>query len=140
MTNNDDSIHDLAQMVLFSDLSRPELHEVDRILDIEFFDAGNRVVREGIDGSNFYVIIDGEAAVEANGKELRRLASGDYFGEVSLLLGQAPPGDVVALTRLRCRVLSAGRFEDFLLSHPRVMYRMLQSEAHRRLAETKWPE
>lgn len=138
MTPDDDAINDLAQMVLFSDLSRPELHEVDRALDVEFFDAGSRVLRQGIEGSNFYVIIDGEAAVESGGKQIAHLAPGAYFGELSLLLGQAPPGDVVALTRLRCRVLSGGRFEEFLLSHPRVMYRMLQSEARRRLAATPW--
>lgn len=129
MARDDSAIHDLSQIVLFADLSRPELHEVDRVLDEEFFDEGRRVLRKGIEGSNFYVIVDGEAVVQIDGADPVRLAVGEYFGEVTLLLGEAPPGDVIAAAPLRCRVLAADKFQPFLLAHPQVLYRMLQVEA-----------
>lgn len=138
MARTDDSIQELSQIVLFADLTHPELHEVDRILDEEFFDEGRRVLRDGIHGSNFYVIVDGVAAVHVDDEERGRLSTGDYFGEISLLLGQAPPVDVIAVTSLKCRVLPAAKFESFLLDHPRVMLRMLQAQALRYQASSGW--
>jgi len=50
---------------------------------------------------------------------------------VSVLLGEAPSADVVALTPVRCLVVAGARVEDFLVSNPRVMFRMLQAQARR---------
>jgi len=133
----DHSIEELSQIVLFADLSRPELREIDRILEEEFYDAGRRVLRQGIEGPNFYVIVDGEAAVRVDGVEKGRLSSGDYFGEASLLLGGPPERDVVAVTPLRCRVLAGVHFERFMLDHPRILYRMLQTQTFRLYASDR---
>jgi CRP-like cAMP-binding protein len=136
----DQSIEELSHIVLFADLSRPELREIDRVLEEEFYDAGRRVLRAGIEGPNFYVIVDGEAAVSVDGVEKARLTSGDYFGEASLLLGGPPDRDVVAVTDLRCRVLAGVQFERFMLDHPRIMYRMLQTQTFRIHASDRWQE
>jgi CRP-like cAMP-binding protein len=64
-----------------------------------------------------------------------KLARGDFFGEVSILLGEPPTADVVAITPLRCAVLPGGEIRAFLTDHPKVMYRVLQAVA-RRLAQT----
>lgn len=133
-----DAIEELSQIVLFADLSRPELREIDRILEEEFYDAGRRVLREGIEGPNFYVIVDGEAAVQIDGVEKARLSTGDYFGEASLLLGGPPERDVVAVSALRCRVLPGVHFERFMLEHPRIMYRLLQTQTFRLHAPERW--
>lgn len=121
----------MSQIVLFSDLTRPELHEIDRTFEEEFFDEGRKVLRKGIQGSNFFVIVDGEAGLHVDGTERFRLARGDHFGEAPILLAQAPAFDVVALTSLRCRVLPGDRLESFLIEHPRVLFRMLQNEVQR---------
>ena len=53
------------------------------------------MLRRGLSGSGFYVILDGEAAVEIAGDdEPRRLRRGDFFGEVSTLLDCKPTADV----------------------------------------------
>lgn len=140
MAGQEGEVRDLSQIVLFSDLSRPELHEVSRTLEEEFFDAGSRILRQGIHGSNFYVIVEGDAVVRTDGKDRLRLSTGDYFGEISLLLGEPPPGDVVAVTPLKCRVLAGDQFEAFMLAHPRILYRMLQSEALQLHASKRWPD
>lgn len=136
----DQSIEQLSQVVLFADLSRPELREIDRVLEEEFYDAGRRVLRQGIEGPNFYVIVDGEATVTRDGVEQARLSTGDYFGEASLLLGGPPERDVVATTALRCRVLGGVHFERFMLDHPRILYRMLQTQTFRLYASDRWQE
>jgi len=59
------------------------------------------------------------------------LHRGDFFGEVSILLGEPPSADVVALRALRCIVLAGPSVEGFMISNPRVSFRMLQSMARR---------
>ena len=138
MDRQQNAVRDLSHVVLFADLSRPELFEVIRVFEEEYFDVGSRILRQGIQGSNFYVIVDGDAAIRVDGKERERLSSGDYFGEISLLLGEAPPGDVVALTPLRCLVLPGDQFEPFMIAHPPILYRMLQAEALQLHASKRW--
>ena len=85
------------------------------------FGEGEKVLRQGLTGSGFYVILDGEAAVVVDGTERARLGRGEFFGEVSIILGESPIADVVALRPLRCLVLAGPRVEPFLVDHPRVM-------------------
>lgn len=116
----------LAGLALFADLGTPEL---EAIADPDWerrFGEGERVLRKGFSGSGFYVILDGEATVEIEGREPRTLRRGDFFGEVSTLLGANPTADVVARTQLHCLEIPGPDLEGFLLSHPRVMLRMLK--------------
>ena len=66
-----------------------------------FFPKDARVLRQGLTGSGFYVILDGEADVVADGQKRATLARGDFFGEVSVLLGEPPTADIVATRPLR---------------------------------------
>jgi CRP/FNR family transcriptional regulator, cyclic AMP receptor protein len=138
MTNGDDIVDILAGLALFADLSRPELESVAHTFDEEWFADDQRIIRQGFAGSNFYVILDGEAAVRIDGEDRATLARGDFFGEVSVLLGEAPTADVVALRPLRCLVLSGSEVQEFLTTTPRVMFRMLQAEARRLRNTLQW--
>ena len=73
-----------------------------------------------------------------DGTERARLGRGEFFGEVSIILGESPIADVVALRPLRCLVLAGPRVEPFLVDHPRVMCRMLQAQARRLRAANRW--
>jgi CRP-like cAMP-binding protein len=138
MAERDDVADILGSMALFADLRRPQLESVAHIFEEEWFGEGQRVVRQGFAGSNFYVILDGEAAVRVDGADLANLARGDFFGEVTALLGDEPTADVVALRPLRCLVLAGPDVEEFLVTYPRVMFRMLQAEARRLRATIQW--
>jgi CRP-like cAMP-binding protein len=129
----------LAQLSLFADLTNPQLEEVAHTVGEEVFAEGQRVLRQGISGGGFFVIVEGEARVVIDGEERARLGRGDFFGEVVALTGDQPTADVVAATLLRCVTLPPGELEGFLLQHPRVMYRMLQAEARRVRAANLWP-
>ena len=78
-----------------------------------------------------HIIVDGEAGVVLEETELATLSKGSFFGEISALLGEPTAADIVARTRLRCLVVPTEDVERFLLANPRVMYRMLQTEARR---------
>lgn len=135
---DNDIIAILSGLSLFADLSRPELEEVEHTFEEESFSAGQRILRQGFKGTGFYVILDGEAAVRIDGDERARLSRGDFFGEMSLLLGEAPVADVSATGLLRCLVLPGPALEEFLQTHPTVMFRMLQAVARRLRASNQW--
>ena len=121
----------LGQLALFADLRWPELEAVAHAYDEEVFAPGQRVLRQGLTGGAFYVVLEGEAVVEVDGAELRRLGRGDFFGEISALTGEPPSADVRAETLLRCLTIPGPQLEEFLLSRPAVMLRMLRAEAQR---------
>jgi CRP-like cAMP-binding protein len=134
----DEIVDILSGLALFADLTRPQLQAVSHTFDEEWFTEGQRILRQGFTGSNFYVILDGEAAVRIDGETRATLGRGDFFGEVSVLLGEPPTADVVALRPLRCIALAGPEIEPFLISYPRVMYRMLQAQARRLRNANRW--
>jgi CRP/FNR family transcriptional regulator, cyclic AMP receptor protein len=121
----------LAGMAMFADLTRPQLLGVASQFEEAFFSQGTRILRQGLTGSGFYVILDGEADVIADGQKRATSARGDFFGEVSVLLGEPPIADIVATRPLRCIVIGGPNLERFLLDYPKVMFRMLQVMARR---------
>jgi CRP-like cAMP-binding protein len=128
----------LARLALFSDLSGPQLVGVAHAFEEELFPEGARILRQGLSGSGLYVILDGEAAVEIDGTERALLGRGEFFGEVSVLLGEPPTADVVARTPLRCLVIPEPDVRAFLTANPNVLYRMLQAEARRLSNTLQW--
>jgi CRP/FNR family cyclic AMP-dependent transcriptional regulator len=138
MQRQEDMIDVLAGFALFADLSRPQLEAVVHTLEEEWFAPGQRVLRQGFAGTGLYFIVEGEAVVEIDGAERARLGRGEFFGEVSVLLGDPPVADVAAATPMRCMVLSEPDVEAFLLSHPPVMFRMLQTQARRLRSANLW--
>ena len=138
MATREELIDLLSGLALFADLPRPQLEAVVHRLEEEYFAEGQRILRQGFSGSNLYIILEGEAAVTIDGTRRSTLGKGDFFGEVSLLLGEPPIADVVALRPLRCLVLPGPDVESFLLTYPHVTYRMLQAEARRLRNTSLW--
>jgi CRP-like cAMP-binding protein len=131
MATRDEIVDAIAGMTLFADLATPQLMGVASRFEEAFFPEGAKVLRQGLTGSAFYVIMDGEAAVVVDGEQRATLGRGEFFGEVSILLGEPPTADVIATRPLRCIVLPGTAIEAFLVEHPKVMFRMLQAQARR---------
>ncbi len=129
----------IAGFALFADLSAPELDRVVRMFDEAWFAEGERVLRQGFTGTGFYLILDGSAAIRIDGVDKSVLRPGDYFGEISCLLGVPPVSDIVAQRPLRCLVMAASELQSFLVANPHVMFRLLQGEARKLRSTTKWP-
>ena len=133
----DDVTETLASLAIFADLSRPELERVAHSLEERFFAQDERVLREGFSGSGFYIILEGEAAVIAGGRRVNTLGRGEFFGEISVLLGEVPVADVIATRALRCLVLPGRLLQEFLVTNPRVCYRILVAEARKLQGSTR---
>jgi CRP-like cAMP-binding protein len=121
----------LSGLTLFADLTRPQLEQVAHKMTEESFPVGHRVLRQGFTGTGFYVILEGEVAIKRDGQQIATLAKGDFFGEMSILLGEPPVADVVTTRQLNVLHLGGPELEGFLRDHPPVMYRMLKTLALR---------
>lgn len=138
MTNGEDLVETLRRFNLFADLDRAQLEAIADPDSERSFGAGERILRRGMSGSGFYVILDGEASVKLGGEELNRLRQGDFFGEISTLLDEPLTADVTAETPVRVLEIPGPRLEVFLLSYPKVMLRMLVTEARRLQEVLAW--
>jgi CRP-like cAMP-binding protein len=135
---NGTAIESLARLAVFAGLSGPQLQAVAHSYDEDVYPEGQRILRKGLTGSGLYVILDGTAAIEIDGREIAQLGRGEFFGEVSSLLGEAPTADVVAVTPLRCLVVPGPELERFLLTNPPVAVNMLKAEALRLASVLEW--
>lgn len=134
----DQILERISSFALFADLAPAALRAVAHEFEDAYYASGERVLRRGLAGSGFYLIVEGSATVRDGERLVRRLVPGDFFGEISALLDQPPSADVVAESELRCLILPASRLEAMLLAHSSLAFRMLQTEA-RRLRSTTDP-
>jgi CRP/FNR family cyclic AMP-dependent transcriptional regulator len=131
-------VETLSRLSLFADLTHPQIEALAHTFTEEVFGEGQRVIREGMAGGGFYVILEGEASVVIAGEERARLTRADFFGEISILTDGLPTADVIATTMLRCLTIPNNELKAFMLRQPSVMYRMLQVEARRLRAAIAW--
>jgi len=131
MTLAGDRLQRLGRLGIFAGLAESELRDLAAELDERSFPEGHWVLRRGSPGVGLFIIVDGEVGVVVNDDERATLATGSFFGEVSVLLGEPVTADIVVRKPLRCLVIPPQRAEEFLLAYPRVMYRMFQIEARR---------
>jgi CRP-like cAMP-binding protein len=138
MATRDEIVDQIAGFALFADLTTPQLQKIAHLFEEEVYAEGARVLRQGLSGSAFHIILDGEAAVVIDGEQRATLGRGDFFGEVSILLGEPPVADIVASRPLRCLVLPGPQVQSVLLDNPSLMYRMLQALARRLRNANRW--
>jgi len=133
-----DHVARLRRLGIFADLTEAELRDVAAEMDEQTFPEGVWVLRQGEPGIGLFIIVEGEVGVVIDDEERTTLATGSFFGEVSVLLDEPTTADIVVRKPLRCLAIPPDRAEAFLLAHPRVMYRMFQTEARRlRTADPK---
>jgi CRP-like cAMP-binding protein len=77
----------LRTLTFFHEFSHAEIWEVLRASDWHEYQDGEDIVREGEMDDRFYIIVSGQADVEANGRKLGTLTDGACFGETSYVRG-----------------------------------------------------
>jgi len=84
------------------------------------FQDGEEIVKQGEPGDEFFIIVEGQAAVyQRRGPnedpiEVSKLAASDYFGEIALVLNRPRAATVIARGPLKCVKLDRARFERVL--------------------------
>ena len=89
-------------------------------------------MKEGDDGSEFFVILAGTVSVNRQGRQVATLGPGGAFGELALLLENVPRNaSVVAETDVELVVLGQRQFGRLLDEVPGFVRKMLAGTAHR---------
>ena len=102
------------------------------------FREGEWIIRQGDPQSAVYFIVEGEVGVVIDDEDRRVLPKGSFFGEVSVLLEEPASASVMTRTPVSCLIVPGEEVQDFLVSHPQVLYRMLKAEARRLRTATEW--
>ena len=124
----------MAKVPLFAECSKAELHQIAAIADEIYQPAGSWLTLYGTTGREFFVLIDGKVAVSRDRQPLATLTSGDFFGEIALIMNVKRSATVTATTNVRLLVISRVAFQRLLREVPSIQGKLLQALATR-LAE-----
>lgn len=121
-----------ARASLFQGLEVADLEAIATRLSVRPFAAGDVLIRQGAWSGQLFILRAGivqiSVVTEAGpGEEertvpLRRLVSGECFGEMSLITGAAPSATVQALTAGEAWTLSQQDFLQLAMAHARLSY------------------
>jgi CRP-like cAMP-binding protein len=92
----DQKIDLLKKVPMFSSLSNRHLIEIAKHAESVSVKTGRVLTRQGARGVEFFFIVEGKALVQKNGKAIRKLTSGDFFGEISLIDREPRTASVIA--------------------------------------------
>ena len=126
-----DKIDVLKKVPLFSALSRRHLDMIARHADQVRRDADAILARQGAQGLEFVLIVEGNARVERDGKIIAHLGAGDFFGEMSLIDGRPRSATVVADAPVVLLVVHRRSFGRLLDSVPGLQRKVMAALCER---------
>jgi CRP-like cAMP-binding protein len=127
----DQKLELLKRTPLLAGLSRRDLEEVGRLADEVDVPAGKVLMKQGDPGSEFFVIVDGAVRIERDGKVIRTLGPGEFFGDIALVVER--PRMATATVDADSQLLAVGHreFHSLMDRFPSIRISVLESIAHR---------
>jgi Cyclic nucleotide-binding domain len=107
----------LRQVPLLATMATSELTQVASIAREVTYPAGAKIIQEGERGDNMFLIVDGEVSIQRGGTVLKTLHAKDFFGEMSIIDGEARSAS--AFAQADCLLLRIDRqdFNDLLTTY-----------------------
>jgi CRP-like cAMP-binding protein len=109
----------LQSVPLLSRLPENKLTKLASVMRVQAFADGQHIIRQGEEGSRFYIINEGEVrctrAISATqDEELIRLYPQEFFGERALITNEVRKANVIACGPVECLVLERSSFQSLL--------------------------
>lgn len=121
----------LRQVPLFSRCSKKQLAALAAEADELTLPEGKVLSRQGQQGREFVVIVDGSAEVTKNGRRINRLGPGDFLGEIALISGAARTATVTTTSETRLLVLTDRGFRRVTGEIPSLNATLLEAMSER---------
>ena len=138
MARKDVKLEHLGRTWLFSTCTKKELGLIGRASDEVAVDSGRLLCEEGKPGLEFFLILEGRAAVSRAGRKVTTLRPGQYFGELSLLSRKPRNATVTSETPMELLVLDQRQFDGLMDQVPTLAHKLLMAMAERlREADSK---
>jgi CRP-like cAMP-binding protein len=117
----------IASVDLFRDLSKSQLKRLAEASIEVSHPQGKAVATEGRGGLAFHLILEGSATVSKDGRVLRTLGPGDYFGEISMIDGLPRSATVTAIEPLKAVAIPHVDFEGVIDDDPEFARHLLKT-------------
>jgi CRP/FNR family cyclic AMP-dependent transcriptional regulator len=137
MAGKDPKIEHLRSIALFSACGPGDLQRVAQLVDEVEIADGRVIMREGEPGSEMYIVVDGKARVERDGRRINEVGPGAVVGEMSLIAEGPRTATVIAEGPVRAFVVAHREFHSLMDGHPEFRKRVMEGLAAkvRRLEE-----
>lgn len=119
----------LARVPLFTGLSKKEIRQISAMATRIDVAAGRELTRQGETGKEFVVILDGEVEVLIDGEVVKKLGSGDFFGEIALLKERPRTATVVSTSPVSVDVIAKAEFIVLVSEQPEIAQQLLATMA-----------
>ncbi|KAM8924459.1 cGMP-dependent protein kinase 2-like [Pelodytes ibericus] len=92
----------LRSVSLLKDLPEEKLSKIVDCLEVDFYDKGDYIIREGEEGNTFFIIAKGKVSVtqavegSQEPQQIKTLGVGDYFGEKALISEDVRSANIIA--------------------------------------------
>jgi len=109
----------LLKVKILASLDKWERLSVADALEPANFDAGTDIIKQGEEGNDFFIVVEGECVVTQTNEsgasgEVGRLKTADIFGEIALLTNDKRKATVTAVSDVKTVKLDRERFERVL--------------------------
>ncbi len=107
----------LRYVPLFSNMATSELTQVASVAREVTFPAGHRIIQQGDHGDHMYLIVDGEVIIQRGESLVKTLGPRDFFGEMSIIDGEARSASAIAQTDCHCLRIDKDDFQGLLSTY-----------------------
>ena len=121
----------LRQVPLFAGCTKKELGEISTLADELSLPSGAKLIEEGRQGHEFFLLVDGTVEVSAKGRESLTLGPGAFFGEMALVSQRPRNATVTATSPVSVLVVHESGFRRLLHDSPEIQLKVLQTLADR---------
>lgn len=104
----------LRRVPLFEGMTDRAIGQIADITRKVTFDRGQALMREGEDGTEFFVVVDGSLEISKAGATIARLGPGEFLGEIALIDGRPRTATAIALEPVTALVIERPAFLDLV--------------------------
>jgi small-conductance mechanosensitive channel/CRP-like cAMP-binding protein len=124
----------VSQVDLFRRLSEEHRREIAGATSARVYGHGEAIVRQGAAGHSMFVVISGQVDIvlEPDRRRVATLEAGGYFGEMSLLTGDARTATVIAVGDTNVLEIDADVFRRIGHADPQAIEQIGEAAATRR--------
>ena len=128
---NDPKLELLKHVPMFSACHDRSLKRIAALMDEVDLPAGKVVIQQGSIGQEFFVVVEGEVAIERDGQFMRTLGPGEFFGEISLIDDRPRSASATVTQPSRLLVAAHREFHDLMDENPGIRDQILTALAQR---------
>ena len=127
----DEKLELLRSIPLFAGFGRRELERLGQLTDQVDLPEGRVLMRQGESGSEAFIIMEGNARIERDGRRLSDRSKGDVLGEIAILDEGHRTATVTLTSPSRLLVLGHREFHALMDEMPTVRLSVLSELARR---------